>query len=372
MAHFMEHFVMLANISTLNRLSSVYPPVDYNGLVTYDQTIYYMKDAMIPSDRLVESISDIVQQLLSLIVSNRESDKRLAERLAYTRRDVINEIGYRYQDIHYEMLVRLRAAMYSKHPIQYDGLGTKQSLGQIDIEHIHRAYELMKSNIVSLIILSSHLSSKLIKRVEETVRAHLVSQSVTTKFYPTLVDEEPEETKSCLEGVQNKSCDKLAVLGVGIKLRPLRRAYILPDQFRRMYTLSYLIAHTGSNHIESILARDAQAYLFGGHHENSRFAWDPFECEKIKKQFQNLLLEKLQTQRQGLPFMGKFIRLYIDEDHNLLNLCHAADLFGYKLSDLLETFMEIDPTDIKKLITEVEAARNNVTIVYASAYVDDL
>jgi hypothetical protein len=34
--------------------------------------------------------------------------------------------------------------------------------------------------------------------------------------------------------------------------------------------------------------------------------------------------------------------------------------------------MEIDPTDIKKLITEVEAARNNVTIVYASAYVDDL
>jgi hypothetical protein len=372
MAHFMEHFVMWANAPTLHRLSSVYPAVDYNGLVTYDQTIYYMKDAVVPRDRLVESTSDIVQQLLSFTVLNSESDKHLVERLAYTRRDVMNEIGYRYMDIRYEMLVRLRAAMYSKHPIQYDALGTQQSLRQIDIEHIYRAYDLIQSNIVSLIILSGHLSSKLIKRVEETVRARLDTQSVTTKFYPTLIDEEPEETKSRLEGVQKQSFNKFAVLGVGIKLRPFRRAYVLPDQFRRMYTLSYLITRIGSNQLESILARDAQAYLFGGHHPNSRFAWDPFECEKIIKRFQHLLLEELQTFRKRVPFMGKFVRLHFDNKHNLLNLCHAADLFWYKLTDLFETFMEIDQADVDQLITEVEAARNNVTMVYASAYIDDL
>ena len=58
-----------------------------------------------------------------------------------------------------------------------------------------------------------------------------------------------------------------------------------------------------------------------------------------------------------------------DEWDRMLKLITAADLFGWSLLDMLETWQLLDPRDCEELQAELQAAVPRACLVYTSPFV---
>jgi hypothetical protein len=402
-AHFMEHFLFWQNLDRMKNLARKYAAAP-NSVVTYDRTRWYLGTALLDQGLgRDEAARDIVQSLLSVLVGHAETNTQGAtggksRSRAGTRRliehtvtDIANEIGYRHTG-DYRMQLALLHAMYHNHPIRYDMLGSEESLGKIGMQHIELALDLIRTNILSITLVVHDLTEKFVDLVKQTVYEQL-GQLHIRSLRPITNITEPHHTFRSHVAIKRPNYDlvDLTEVRLGIKLLPLRQAFPDPEECRRMYLVSYIAANAASrgrnrirdimsrdiganrerNHITGIMSLDARAYFTGGVIHNNWFFWDPGEMAQVVREYKADFLQKLESYRIGFTNVVELAYGRImDYAGPLMKFCLGADLFGYQLEELLDTFSEIRASHVEILIEEVRAAQKNISLVYASSYVD--
>jgi hypothetical protein len=376
MAHFMEHLLFWQNLNQLKTLQKTYAFMP-NAVVTYDFTTWYLRNALVEGletkeSQKIKEVCDIVQRLISVLILNDESKAEVLSKIDRTVHDIEAEITHRHSNFNYKMRLKLLEILYYNNSIRYDMLGNEESLRKVQDCDVKQALNLISTNILSVTVVGKRLSDKLVAKVEQTVLALLSQRPYLIKLRPITNGTEPIKVKKESSGLPLFGTDSdFAMLLVGIKLLPLQLAFPSPDKLKRMYLLSYLTMNVNhkSLRINSIISQNARVQLVKTIIHDSLFFWSKTDCMREVEKCKAHLLQKLEAWREDTHDAIELTFAEMSEDPNdLMKLCHAADLFGYRLTDLLDTFELIESQDVVSLIEEINEARENISYVYSSPH----
>ena len=370
LAHFMEHYLFWLHFhERLVPLERTYLSTP-NAVVTYDRSLWGLRNAVVAEEvsfnpafdegRTVAGVCDIVRRFLSVLTEEYPVSESLVER---TVNDIKNEIGERHSNLDYRLNLKLRETLYEINPVRHDILGIRESLKDIQASHVALAMRLIRANIRSVVILAHRLTDSLISAVEQTV-ADLLRGSPKTPL-PLVSATEPVKVSRAANGMKGRYAFDWAFVLLGVKLLPLRQAFPAPDEFRRAYVLSHIMMHHAKERCGGLLSPDARAYFVGGRVEDSLFFWETGQMIKVIKDLKNNLLNKIKVFRDHLDLnVGYALSSTVDHPHRLMKMCHAADVYGLKLTDFMDTIPLLAAKDVDRLLDELIDTRGNLSLVY--------
>lgn len=410
MAHFMEHFLFWLNFSEIVKPLELKYAASLNAVVTADRTIWYLKRALV-DDRLLEdatkwgtvqlpdevkkneAICDILKGLISVAIGIDESRKdHFIELIDKSVTDIRNEISERHTGFmtpnikslnltlkenskrryDYALQVILRSVLYQNNPIRYDWLGSKETLQKITLTHVEKALELIRNNILSIVVVGHTFSEKTVTEAKQTVEEILRTYTIQSNIRPISPGEEPLVVTNPLRGVhRDSSINTPSLAMLGIKLLPLQQLFPSPEIFKHSYLLNYLAMNYIRQPIRGLVSQHSRFYFIGTNIEDPFFFLDIDSCYRVIKDLKLQLVQRLLNfQRNFDTWIADAYVAILSNPIALMKLCHAADLFGFKLSDLLNSFNVIQPSDLDPLILELKEAKNNVALVYTGEFVD--
>lgn len=372
MAHFMEHLLFWLHIDEYLRPISDNYGASPNCVVTYDRTIWYVKGAFVDKGKGSSAACDIVEQLISVLVTDDQHKQRILKLLKMTVNDIRNEIAYRHGNLDYVMRLKLLEALYHENPIRYDMLGSTESLTKIGISDVELALSLIRSNIASVTVCARVLSDETIAQIEQLITGILNASKAEAELRPVPPSTEPLDVKSNANGVQ-RDLGNFADCMVGVKLLPMEQAFPNPTELVDMWLVSHIVTNYFREQVNAIISRTARAYIIRGYIDDDLFFLDEGKCSAIVAQSKAILVQRLKKYRDSFAASNKLAYESImtgRRAYTLMQLCQAADLFGYKLTDVLNRFESIQPELVDRLIVEINGEQENVSLVYAGRYVD--
>jgi hypothetical protein len=369
-AHFLEHLVFW------NNLHSRLIPIENkfysspNAVVSHNQTVWYVTKVMLPVTDLLESAVDLVRGMWDIVQVSPPAAEVDDAFLKRVRWDIHNEILHHSGDVERLETIQLLGSLYPDHPVKHDMLGTEESLENITSEDVQLALAVLRANVASINLIGTHLPADLMQRVTEIVHMPL------HRPYPKVVPIERSSPAGLTgSGSGFPSTRKNGRALVGLSLPPLRRGREFRTDMRRFLTEEFCclgqLAGRGSYAPSRISWPHARAF-FGASDCPPLFFIDPQQrgeviaavCAKItstphrvgtSRGFQNVL---------ELSFLD-----FRDEWDRMLKLITAADLFGWSVLDMLETWQLLNTQDCEELQAELEAAVPRACLMYASPYV---
>jgi predicted Zn-dependent peptidase len=99
-----------------------------------------------------------VQNRLLALVADVVSNEHFEQKRNNTLSIIGSKIGYRHNGDAYLMRQQLLAAMYCNNPMKYDFLGSEESLQSINLNHVDLARDLIRTNIVSVMVFGPRIS----------------------------------------------------------------------------------------------------------------------------------------------------------------------------------------------------------------------
>lgn len=389
-AHFMEHLLFWLNFDEILLPLNYKYVAEPNSVVTNDLTRWGVKGALVdelklhrttPTDenRRTESVGDIVHSLLSILMPDDEVIERISKLLIdRTVNDIVNEISERHSgfiphgnnDVNskrdYVLKLKVIENLYICNPVQYDPLGTNQSLRTIEMNHIKLALRLIRYNIRSIIIVGWRLPERLITRTKQIVLDLLNRSSRSEKLYPITDVVEPLTIRKRIDNIENNLLGDYALALVGIKLLPLHEAFSSAEELHRMYLIAFLMM----NRImpgQIMISRFTRTYFIKGKVDDPlRLFLDPLQCAQVMSAHKTCLIDKLRSYQNN--FNEEIEKIYTEVKSNsntFIKLCNVADLFGCKVSQLLVQFEQISSVELESLIAELQDSRKNMTMVCA-------
>lgn len=370
MAHFMEHFLFWLHFDDVLLPLTYKYYRDPNAVVTYDRTIWFQKKAWVAesdNDKRpdAESVCNIVRSLLTVLTAECPEAKA-ASLMEKAKNDVKNEIGERNSDLKYRMQTKLLSTLYREDPVRYDILGTPETLAGIDLGHVDSAMKLIRANIQSVTVLGSRLSDSFITKVKENVLALLDEHSQTGTIQPIPPEIESMDVRAVSDRMWHHYGDSSYVL-LGIKLLPLQKAFPEREEFKRMYLMSHLAMNHMQRLVRGVISPHARAYFMHGFIEDSFFFWDKRDVLNYMAQLKETIAQRLRSYQMRFDVqlnwaMDELLR----NPYRLLKLCHAADLYECRLTELVDGFETLSPMDVDQLVSELYATDKNVSMVYTT------
>jgi len=378
MAHFMEHFLFWNSFE--DRLCPMVHKylVDPNAFVTYDRTSWYLRNAYIGPDEIVLSplsvdedmkisaACDIVKNLMLVNMCRNLESGNIDNLIRKTVNDVKNEISHRHSNLGYRLQMQLMQTAYARNPVRYDILGSPEDLDQIDCEkHVRIACDLVSRNIESVTVLGHNLSDKFIINVEKTV-CEFVKEATKVRKLEPLTAEVMEDIKvfNNTKGVDHDNIYGKAPVLMGFKLSPLEQAY-QGSKFLRIYLVTLLITKYFSKPVNCVLSRSCRIYLVGGVAEDYFFL-DIGSISEVKEDLRKQFISRLVDFKDCFQQMKvTALTKILDSPRLLAQICDEADLYRFRLEDVLEAFNFVTERDLETLIHEIKEARHNMAIVYA-------
>ena len=371
MAHFMEHFLFWLHFDDVLLPMTYKYYNDPNAVVTYDRTIWFQKNAYVAKSKTgkrskAESVCNIVQSLLSVLTGEYQESK-VESLILKTKNDVENEIGYRNSDLTYRMQPKLLSALYREDPIRYDVLGTPESLADIDLGHVDLAMKLIRANIQSITVMGSQLSDSFITKIKETVLDLLPEHSSTATIRPISPKIESMDVNAVSDRVLRFQGDGSYVL-LGIKLLPLQKAFPARDKFKRLFLMTHLAMNYLQPSVQGIISPHARTYFFHGYTEDSFFFWDKRDLQDYMAQMKEDAAERLRNYKRRFDVQIEFaMEKLLSNPYRLMKLCHTADLYDCRLTELTDVFETLSPIDVDQLVNELYETDKNVSMVYTTS-----
>lgn len=368
-AHFLEHLVYW------NNLQSRLIPIEKkfysspNAVVTHNQTVWYVTGVELPVTDLLESAVALVKGLLDVVqVSPPAADVDDAF-LKRVRSDIHAEILHRSGDLERLEAIQLLGSLYPDSPMKHDMLGTEESLEKITSEDVQLALAVLRANVVSIDLIGTHLPADLMQRVTEIV--HLPHRP-----YPQVIPIEPSSSAGMTgSGSGFPSRRKSGRALVGLSLPPLRRGREFRTDMRRFLTEEFCCLGQlagGEIYVPSRIGWPHARAFFGASNCPPLFFIDPQQraeviaavCAKITGTPHRVGISGGFKEALEMSFLD-----FRDEWGRMLKLITAADLFGWSVLDMLETWSLLDTQDCEELHAELQAALPRACLMYASPYV---
>jgi hypothetical protein len=370
LAHFMEHYLFWLHFQEhLIPLEHTYIATP-NAVVTYDRSLWGIRNATVAREisfnpefdevRTIAGVCDLVRRFLTVLTEDHQVSPSLIER---TVGDIYNEIGERHSNLNYRLELKLRESLYSVSPVRHDILGGRESLKDIQVDHVELAMRLIRANVRSVVILAHRLTEALISEVVQTVEGLLPDAPAVPM--PLAPPTEPAKVYKVTSGLPGPYEFERAYVLLGAKLLPLQHAFPGADEFRRAYVLSHVLMHYAKRRCGGLLSPHARAYFVSGVEEDGLFFWEHEQVVKVIRELKKNLLERIKGFRDGFDRKVSYgLASMIDRPHRLMRACHAADLYKLKLTEFMGTFPELTIRDADQLIDELNETRENLSLVY--------
>lgn len=384
LSHFMEHFLFWLQFDDLILPMEQAYMTGPNAIVSYDFSRWGIRRAIVdpqatieraPVDDLQQSraVAELVRRFLKILLPSDSVVARAPDILTKTKNDIANEILYRHSSLDYPLHCKLRKALYPRHPIRYDILGTKNSIHRIELAHVQHAMAMIRSRIRSVMVLVHGYSipDELREGVAETV-TEMLAHTQAPSFHPEVV------AAAKLEGHCNQefllaSHLAQAIALVGVRLPPLHQAYGLYEGLRRAFVLTYLVSRVRRNAptIHVLNSRAARAYIGSTPVKRPAALLDSITLSQLADQTKERMIELLVIFRDELVYKARFAFTDMVGDPDvLIKLCHLADDVGLILTDVLDAWAALSRTDVDQLITELRESSNNLALAYAGQDMD--
>jgi hypothetical protein len=369
-AHFLEHLVFWSN------LHSRLIPIEQrfysspNAVVTHNQTLWYVTGVELPvADRLDSAVA-LVKGLWDVVQASPPAAELDDAFLKRVRSDIHAEITDRSGDLERLEAIQLLGSLYPDRPMKYDMLGTEESLERITSEDVQLALAVLRASVVSIDLIGTHLPADLMQRVAEIV--HMRRQ----RPYVQVIPIEPSSSGGLTgPGSAFPSRRESGRALVGLTLPPLRHGREFRTGMRRFLTEEFCCLGQlagGESYAPSRISWPHARAFFGASDCPPLFFIDPQQrgevvaavCAKIAG-----TPHRVGTS-PGFESVRELSFLHLrDEWDRMLKLITAADLFGWSLLDMLETWQLLDPRDCEELQAELQAAVPRACLVYTSPFV---